>query len=423
MATSEDTREDAVAEGGGELKTLIARAQAWIAGAQPAQTPQDAAPEEAAPAALLETLAPIVEALPEPAVLIGADGRVAAANEAARKRFGFAPGLRFSAVLRHPSLLDAAQGALRDGEKRALDYVATAPVEEHFRCAIAPIDWEGTPGALIVFSNRTAVINAERMRADFVANASHELRTPLTALSMLIETIAGPARDSEADRAKFLDMMQVQAARMRRLIDDLLALSRIELDEHVPPDASADLAAVAREAADSASPLARPRNVRLEVIAPDGRLPVRGDHFQIVQIAQNLIDNAIKFSPDGGVVRIEAGAAGGREDALDKAGKRWPEAGRISLLTPAPAPDRTYGFLRVTDTGPGIAMRFLPRLGERFFRVEREEGRDRGGTGLGLAIVKHIVNRCRGGFVVESEPGRGSAFAIYLEKGDNSALG
>jgi two-component system phosphate regulon sensor histidine kinase PhoR len=363
----------------------------------------------------LQELEPVLAALPDPVLLIDANDRIAAANAPARFRWGAVPGQRLSAVLRHPPLLDAAHASVRDGGARKIDYVTIAQAEEHFLVHVAPIEWVGQAAALLVFSDRTAQTNAERMRVEFVANSSHELRTPLAALAMLIETIAGPARDNEADRERFLAMMQVQADRMRRLIDDLLALSRIELDEHVPPSDRVDLAVVAADAVLSAEPLAARRGVRLEIADAADGAQVVGDRFQLAQVAQNLIDNAIKFSPEGAAVHIQIGLAKDREDALERAGRRWPDAGRISMLTPAPAL-RAYAYLRVEDSGPGIARRFLPRLGERFFRVEREEGADRGGTGLGLAIVKHIVNRHRGGFVVESAPGQGSAFAIYLER-------
>ena len=253
------------------------------------------------------------------------------------------------------------------------------------------------------------------MRADFLANASHELRTPLASLTLLIETIAGPARDNVQDRDRFLGMMQVQADRMRRLIDDLLSLSRIELDEHIPPSDRADLAQVAREVIDAFSGVAKERGVSVKLIAPEGPVRVVGERFQLAQVVQNLVDNAAKYTPAGGQVVVEVGGSGDREEVIAEAGRRWEEAGRVALLTPAAAANRSYAFVRVEDAGKGVDRHFLPRLGERFFRVERELGDERGGTGLGLAIVKHIINRHRGGFLVESQPGRGSAFAAYVE--------
>jgi two-component system phosphate regulon sensor histidine kinase PhoR len=400
------------AEEGG---SLLQRAERAVRGLWARPTPRSVAPAHPQEPSL-QDYEPLLRTLPDPAMLLDPGGRIAAVNEAARKRWAAEPGVRFSAVLRHPPLLDAVQGAMRDHGVRTIEFVSGPDPGEHFQCTVAPLGSGRAQGVAVLFRDQTAQIAAERMRVDFVANASHELRTPLTALSMLIETIAGPARDNEADRARFLRMMQAQADRMRRLIDDLLALSRIELDEHIPPSGQADLVAAAREAADSASPVAAQRDVRIEVRAAIEPVMIIADRFQIAQVAQNLIDNAVKFSPSGGTVTVELGVAANREEAMETAGRRWANAGRISLHTPPPGPlGRRFGYLRVVDKGQGIAIRHLPRLGERFFRVEREKGSDRGGTGLGLAIVKHIVSRHRGGLLVESELDAGSAFAVYFE--------
>jgi two-component system phosphate regulon sensor histidine kinase PhoR len=380
---------------------------------RPVAKPERADPAPAAQA--LVELAPLLEALPDAALLVAADGRIAGSNSAARKQLAFeAAGLRLSAILRQPDLLDAVHAAVHDAASRTVEYETAGPVDSHVRAYVAPVQWGDAPAALIAFHDETSRINTERMRADFLANASHELRTPLSALMLLMETIGGPARDNVEDRTRFLAMMQVQAERMRRLIDDLLSLSRIELDEHVPPTDRADLAAVAREVVDALTSLAGERGVRLTVEG-EARVEVVGLRFQLLQVIQNLVDNAIKYSSRGGAVIIEVGTAMSREEVIERAGRRWPDAGRIALATPPPAGGRAYAYVRVVDAGPGIARRFLPRLGARFFRVEREMGDERGGTGLGLALVKHIVNRHRGGLLVESEPGRGSAFAAYLE--------
>lgn len=369
----------------------------------------------------LAGLAPLLEGLPDPALLVDQDGRIVGSNRAARLQLRFeAEGLRLSSILRHPPVLDAAEAAAKDGVTRTVEYETAAQVEEHIRCYVAPVAWSGANAALMVFHDQTARINTERMRADFLANASHELRTPVAAISALIETLMGPARDDAEARARFLRMMEAQVDRMRRLISDLLSLSRIELDEHVPPTDRADLAQVAAEVVDSLAPIAQERGVTL-VVQGLPRAVVVGERFQLAQVAQNLIDNAIKYSPKGGTVTVELGEAATREAAIERAGRAWSGSARISLLTPSPTA-QTYAFLRVVDAGPGIPRRFLPRLGERFFRAEREIGEPKGGTGLGLAIVKHIVNRHRGGFVVESIPGQGSAFAVYLEQAGDNAL-
>jgi two-component system phosphate regulon sensor histidine kinase PhoR len=213
-------------------------------------------------------------------------------------------------------------GAVREGETHAVEYETPAQVDRHTRCYVAPVTWGAERAAMLVFHDQTARISTERMRADFLANASHELRTPLASLTLLIETISGPARDNAADRDRFLGMMQVQADRMRRLIDDLLSLSRIELDEHVPPSDRADLAAVAREVADSLAPVLKERNVRLDLRVPEKPVRVVGERFQLAQVVQNLVDNAVKYTPEGGVVSVEVAASGDREEAIAQAGRR-----------------------------------------------------------------------------------------------------
>ncbi len=364
----------------------------------------------------LGELAPLLEALPDPALLVDAESRIVSSNAAARRQLQFeARGQFLTSIIRHPDVLEAVRAAFQDGATRAVDYEATSQVERHLRCTVAPLHWGAARAAMLVFNDQTARISTERMRADFLANASHELRTPLASLTLLIETISGPARDDAAGRERFLKMMQVQAERMRRLIDDLLSLSRIELDEHIPPSDRADLAGVVREVTDTMSEVLKEKGVTFDLRLPAAPLPVVGERFQLVQVTQNLIDNALKYSSPGQVMRVEVAASGDREETIAEAGRRWEDAGRIALLTPAGAANRSYGFVRVEDSGPGIEARFLPRLGERFFRVEREMGDERGGTGLGLAIVKHIVNRHRGGLLVESRPGRGTAFAAYVE--------
>lgn len=373
------------------------------------------APEQIELVGLAE-LAPLLEALPEPALLIDSQIRIVSSNAAARRQMQFeARGQFLTSILRHPDVLEATQAAVSNGETRAVEFETPSEVDRHTRCYVAPLTWGADRAAMLVFHDQTARITTERMRADFLANASHELRTPLASLTLLIETLAGPARDNAADRDRFLGMMQVQAGRMRRLIDDLLSLSRIELDEHVPPSDRADLAAVAREVVDTLGTVSEHGGVSLRLVAPPTPVAVVGDRFQLAQVVQNLVDNALKYSPPDGEVVVEVAIGGDRDETTAQAGRRWPEAGRVALLTPASATSRRYAYVRVEDQGPGVAKRFLPRLGERFFRIERELGDERGGTGLGLAIVKHIANRHRGGFLVESQPGRGSAFAVYIE--------
>jgi two-component system phosphate regulon sensor histidine kinase PhoR len=265
--------------------------------------------------------------------------------------------------------------------------------------------------ALLVLRDQTDLRRAERMRADFLANASHELRTPLASLTGFIETLRGPARDDTEARDRFLGIMQVQAERMARLIDDLMSLSRIELNEHIAPQGRVDLALAVTDVADAMTPVLRDKDVRIDWVAPTpGATLVEGDRDQIIQVIQNLIDNGVKYSPRGGVIRVEflAPVAG------DPPPVRDPDAAGLALLTPEHRPGELYALLRFSDSGPGMPRDALPRLTERFYRVEGQKSGDRSGTGLGLAIVKHIVNRHRGGVSVESIEGRGATFSIWL---------
>lgn len=400
----------------GLLALLCALAAAFWLRPRPRKPAMEAMPPVAQ--AQMRDLVPLLEALPEPALVIDREGRIAGSNAAVRKQLEFeASGLRLSAILRHPELLDGAQAAAEDGRGSTVEYQPAGSLEEHFRVYFSPLVWGGQTAALMVFHDQTSRVATERMRSDFLANASHELRTPVATLSLLLETLSGPAREDAEASAKFMGLMANQVDRMRRLVDDLLALSRIELNEHVPPVGEIGLDGAAKEAVDALTLVARERGVALELCVSGIDPLVKGEHFQLQQVLQNLIDNAIKYSPaQEGKVRVEIGIAKGREQALDLAGRRWPDAGRIALLMPPPGAGEQFAYVRVSDNGRGIARRYLPRLTERFYRVDPDSRSEKIGTGLGLAIVKHIMNRHRGGFCVESVVGQGSAFAIYLPR-------
>lgn len=336
----------------------------------------------------------LIAAFPDPALLLDRRGEVIAANSHAREIFDADPrGRHISASIRAPAVLEAVKAAASGGEPAHVEYELRGPAPRLFDAFIAPVARAGAegPAVLVVLKDLTREQQIERMRADFVANASHELRTPLASLSGFIDTLQGAARTDAKARDKFLGLMRGEAGRMKRLIDDLLSLSRIEMNERVRPSGTVDLAEVARHVAGVMGAMAKQEKCRIEVRIK-GPLTVTGDRDELVQVVQNLVENAIKYGAAGKPIEIEGAQV----------------AGHIELT--------------VVDHGPGIAAEHIPRLTERFYRVSVQESRSRGGTGLGLAIVKHILNRHRGRLTVTSQQGRGSRFTIRLPARDEKSL-
>jgi two-component system phosphate regulon sensor histidine kinase PhoR len=350
----------------------------------------------------LETSEQILEALHDPLILLSQDRGVIRANAAARGLFGDRMAERdLAATLRNPHLLGAVDAVLGGAASRIIEFSLPVPVERVFEARVTPHQTQG-PGnggavAILTFHDMTAIKRSEQMRADFVANASHELRTPLATLLGFIETLRGPARDDPEARDRFLSIMHDQSGRMSRLVNDLLSLSKIELDEHTPPTGPASLPRIARSAVAALELKAAARGIRLSLTMPPSLPAVTGDEDQLAQVFQNLIDNAIKYTRDSTEVRITLALAGGR--------------GSTPMVS-----------ISVADCGEGIARTHLPRLTERFYRVDPARSRALGGTGLGLAIVKHIVNRHRGRLTIESDVGKGSTFTVFLPAAADEVL-
>jgi len=366
----------------------------------------------------------LVDGLPDPVIVVSAhdhedpsDRRVVYANLAAREFLRIqTQGAPLVSVIRHPRVLEAVDESLFGAANGEAAYETGGAQDRFWRVRTRPLApaADGASLALVVVRDETDSRRNERMRADFLANASHELRTPLASLTGFIETLRGHAREDAAARERFLGVMAAQAGRMARLIDDLLSLSRIELNEHIAPEGRVDVALATLDVVDALAPLAAERGVKLAVSAPErGRAMITGDRDQIVQVAQNLIDNALKFSPTGATVQVDVVDDVTADDALrlQRAG-----AARLSLLTPDLVGGERFVEIRVADAGPGIAREHLPRLSERFYRVEGQKSGERLGTGLGLAIVKHIINRHRGGLAIESLEGQGTTFTAYLPR-------
>jgi two-component system phosphate regulon sensor histidine kinase PhoR len=364
----------------------------------------------------------ILRTLPEPVMVISAQEiddlagqRIQFSNAAARDFFRIQDdGVLLITAIRNPDVLEAVDEALFGAVAGEVAYELGGAQDRYLRAFVRPLGetLDGRRLALLMMRDETNARRNERMRADFLANASHELRTPLASLSGFIETLRGHARDDAVARDRFLQIMATQAERMSRLIDDLLSLSRIELNEHIAPEGSVDLSQVVADVVDALGPLLADSQVQLVLDVPRSGIAMAvGDRDQMVQVAQNLIDNAVKYSKGRGPVRVECLTNLTGEAAI---ALREPQAARLALLTPDDVNDGRYVCLRVTDSGPGIARQYLPRLAERFYRVEGQKSGERSGTGLGLAIVKHIINRHRGGFGVESLAGSGASFVAYF---------
>ncbi|MGI9170283.1 MAG: sensor histidine kinase, partial [Caulobacteraceae bacterium] len=388
-----------------------------------------AAPAPGAAPASADTAAPfaaMLEALPDPVLLVSGgepadpgSRRFLFANTAARDLLRIQrPAGPLTTAVRAPEILAAIDQALFGRLAGEAIYQPGGVQGRVWRASALPLDGQTQIAAgaallaMVRLRDETEFRRGERTRADFLANASHELRTPLASLAGFIETLRGHARDDPAAREKFLAIMHTQAQRMRRLIDDLMSLSRIELGEHIPPSGEVDVAAAAIDVLDALGPMAAERGVRFRsTLPPFGEAMAVGDRDQILQVIQNLAENALKYTPTGGTVLVEV------QPALPAAAAAAP-ASTLSAhrapLTPDHADGPQYVALRVRDAGPGIARTHLPRLTERFYRVEGQKSGEHAGTGLGLAIVKHIVNRHRGGLTVESAEGQGAVFTAYL---------
>jgi two-component system phosphate regulon sensor histidine kinase PhoR len=349
-------------------------------------------------AAALHPQGPVIEALVDglhvAAIVLDRDGRVIAFNGQAGS---IAPAMNRGEPalisLRMPELVDAIRRAGKRREPQRVEFFERVPTDRWFEAFVTPVKLPGADRSadivLLTFNDLTPLRRVEEMRADFIANASHELRTPLAALLGFIETLQGPARNDTVAREKFLGIMQQQATRMARLIDDLLSLSRIELNAHLQPNTPVELAPIVRQVVDGLMTLARDRGVDIKVSAPQEVLVALGERDELIRALENLVENALKY-----------GAAGKRVDITLARGQ-----------TRAGTPEAR---ITVRDFGPGIAPEHLPRLTERFYRVDVSDSRAQGGTGLGLALVKHVLNRHAGRLSIESTLGAGAAFTMHL---------
>jgi two-component system phosphate regulon sensor histidine kinase PhoR len=325
----------------------------------------------------------LLERLPDPLFRLDKSGAITWRNASATAAFGG----ETAALLRHPALRAALAEAAKSGEPIRGTLALAAPVPRDLDATVIPA---GGPTYILV-TDRTRERSIEKMRADFVANSSHELRTPLASLIGFIETLRGPAADDPEAQQRFLGIMAEQAMRMQRVIADLLSLSRIEITEHQPPETILLLPPLLERIAAGMEPMLETNKTHLRVAIPTDLPRIPADADQLAQVFTNLLDNAIKYGKHGGVIKLTATPAG--------TDPRFEPHGII---------------ISVADDGAGIAPQHIPRLTERFYRVDKGRSRAVGGTGLGLAIVKHVINRHRGRLVIESTEGQGTTFTIWL---------
>jgi two-component system phosphate regulon sensor histidine kinase PhoR len=354
--------------------------------------------------AAIESLGRMLDSVPAPLFALDRNRQVVAANAAAGKLFGGTiTGRNLLAFLRHPPLVDAVEACEAGRQTGPVD-LPESQGRGGQRRLVARLQTIRPPLAgasvMVLLEDITAAERALTLRRDFVANVSHELKTPIAALLGFIETLMGPARDDPLARQRFLGIMRGEAERMNRLVSELLSLSRIEMNEHQPPSGRADLGNILKTVRDSLSLKAEQRQIKI-VFPGLAELPtIPGDSDELTQAIQNLVDNAIKYSPEDGEVLVSYQLIADPVACREKLqGIRSPK-GMISLS--------------VIDQGDGIAKEHIPRLTERFYRVDAARSRELGGTGLGLAIVKHIVHRHRGSLDIDSEPGKGSTFTLFL---------
>ncbi|TPK97738.1 two-component sensor histidine kinase [Mesorhizobium sp. B2-4-12] len=331
----------------------------------------------------------LAAAVADPLIIFDRAATIVHANAAAFAAFGgIAPGLSLPLKFRAPemqALLDSVLSGTIASD--VVDYTEKLPVERAYRVSASSVG-HGTDLYVLVFKDQSEARRIDRMRADFIANASHELRTPLASIAGFIETLRGPARNDPAAREQFLQIMQNQTGRMARLIDDLLSLSRLEMKPYLKPGTEVDLRQTVDSVIDSLGPLAGETSVAIERDFAAGPLNVPGDRDELFQVFENLLENACKYGQSGGRVVVSiAHSDDGAEPGID---------------------------VTIRDFGPGIPEEHIPRITERFYRIDVETSRTQKGTGLGLSIVKHILTRHNARLTIKSEVGKGAAFSVHL---------
>jgi two-component system phosphate regulon sensor histidine kinase PhoR len=368
---------------------------------------------------ILEEQSRLADGFTEAVVIIDSYGYILHANPIARDMFALRyMGGSLSKLVNNPDILNHVETALAGGNPDPVTYHLSTPTERHIRVMASTIDPADSPEkarrAIIVFYDITDVVRVNTMRADFLANASHELKTPVASLLGYIETLRGHAKDDPKAQETFLGIMQQQAERMQRLINDLLSLRRIEIVEHILPAETGDLFLATRAAIEAVKPMADKRHVEIKYAGPE-EVPVIGIQDELVQLVLNLLDNAVLFTPPTLAVSLTLTQADNWSSDMARSRRLELKRAPMRKIAGLAQDGHAHAILRITDRGPGFAQEHLPRLGERFYKVgENDPKGPKRGTGLGLAIVKHIVRRHRGALYVQSQQGTGTEFTIVL---------
>ena len=335
-------------------------------------------------------MAALISALPQPVLVLDTFGFVQEANPAARDLFGARiVGAQIRAHLRQPDVATMLERVLSGQSEGSASFVSHSGSRESIWRVVAR--YADTQTLVLSLGDVSDIEAAEAQRRDFVANVSHELRSPLTVLSGFIETLQGAAGDDPQARAEFLAIMAEQSERMTGLVSDLLSLSRVEGAEKIRPRTPVSIDMVLKATLAALRPQIDAADVKITYTVPDDTPDIPGDYDQLVQVFHNLIENSLKY-----------GGSGGRLDIT------------VQKMCALPGFDSDVLRVSIRDYGEGIDPIHIPRLTERFYRVDKARSRDSGGTGLGLAIVKHILSRHRGRLVIRSALGEGATFEAVL---------
>ena len=336
----------------------------------------------------------ILEGFADPVILVDGARQVVYANTAASKFMDVATiGRDLAISFRHPSALEAVDDVLKNKFEQTSEINIAAPIPQIYQLQTKSVELpQGIgQGAMIVMRDVTSLKSSDQMRQDFIANVSHELRSPISSLIGIIETLRESAQADRATQQKYLQIMSEEAARMARLIDDLLSLSKVEVSEHVAPVESVSIRSILDTTIELLRERALEKGMILKLTSAVSSPDVSGDSDELMEVFQNLIDNAIKYGDTESEINIIVG--------------------KVTRIPDLKVPGL---FISIENQGEGIAAEHIPRLTERFYRVDKGRSRKTGGTGLGLAIVKHIVSRHRGRLSIESFEGKTTTFTVFL---------